>query len=128
MARAIFPPERPAAAPAKRLALKVDVQTYRGTLEGVPSLIEVLRRHGAQATFLFALGTEHTGARLLRMGSAALRRVGNRPLLPHYGATTDGLSGTADFALVDMNGNVLFSGSFNVVLRRVAVQQVGDPF
>ncbi len=32
MARAIFPPERPAAAPAKRLALKIDVQTYRGTL------------------------------------------------------------------------------------------------
>ena len=88
MARAIVPPEHPAAAPAKRLALKVDVQTYRGTLEGVPSLMEVLRRHGAQATFLFSLGTEHTGARLLRMGSAALRRVGNRPLLSHYGAKT----------------------------------------
>ena len=45
-----------------------------------------------------------------------------------YGATTDELSGTADFALVLMNGNVLFSGAFNVVLQRVAVQRVGDPF
>lgn len=88
MARAIFPPERPAAAPAKRLALKVDVQTYRGTLEGVPRLVEALRRHDAQATFLFALGSEHTGTRLLRMGRAALRKLGDRPLLSHYGAKT----------------------------------------
>jgi peptidoglycan/xylan/chitin deacetylase (PgdA/CDA1 family) len=88
MARAIFPPERPAAAPAKRLALKVDVQTYRGTLEGVPRLVEALRRHDAQATFLFALGSEHTGTRLLRMGGAALRKLGDRPLLSHYGAKT----------------------------------------
>ncbi len=54
----------------------------------MPRLVEALRRHGAQATFLFALGTEHTGARLLRMGSEALRRLGNRPLRSHYGAKT----------------------------------------
>ncbi|MPZ42018.1 MAG: polysaccharide deacetylase family protein [Betaproteobacteria bacterium] len=88
MAQTIFPPERPAAPPAKRLALKVDVQTYRGTLEGVPRLVQALRRHGAQATFLFTLGTEHTGARLLRMGAAARRKIGGHTLLSHYGAKT----------------------------------------
>jgi peptidoglycan/xylan/chitin deacetylase (PgdA/CDA1 family) len=88
MAGSIFPPERPPIPAAKRLALKVDVQTYRGTLEGVPRLLECLRRHGAHATFFFTLGTEHTGARLLRMGSRALRRVGGRTLLSSYGAKT----------------------------------------
>ena len=86
MAQAIFPPERPAAPATRRLALKVDVQTYRGTLEGVPRLLQLLRRHDAQATFLFTLGKEHTGERLLRMGAAARRRIGGRTLLSHYGA------------------------------------------
>jgi peptidoglycan/xylan/chitin deacetylase (PgdA/CDA1 family) len=88
MAQGIFPPQPPPAPPAKRLALKVDVQTYRGTLEGVPRLVETLRRHGAQATFLFALGTDHTGARLLRMRSRMLRSLGGRSLLSHYGRST----------------------------------------
>ena len=49
-------------------------------------------------------------------------------LLLHYGPTTDELSGTADFALVDLNGNVIFAAPFNVVLQRVPVQRVGDSF
>ena len=36
-----------------RLALKVDVDTLRGTREGVPRLVELFRRHGVGATFLF---------------------------------------------------------------------------
>ena len=36
-----------------RLALKVDVDTLRGTREGVPALVEMFRRHDVQATFLF---------------------------------------------------------------------------
>ena len=43
------------------LALKVDVDTLRGTREGVPNLVEILRRHGVTATFLFSLGPDHTG-------------------------------------------------------------------
>jgi peptidoglycan/xylan/chitin deacetylase (PgdA/CDA1 family) len=44
-----------------KLALKIDVDTYRGTREGVPRLVDILARHGAKATFLFSLGPDHTG-------------------------------------------------------------------
>ncbi|RZA14416.1 MAG: xylanase, partial [Lysobacteraceae bacterium] len=43
------------------LTLKIDVDTYRGTREGVPGLVRMLARHGAGATFLFSLGPDHTG-------------------------------------------------------------------
>jgi hypothetical protein len=39
-----------------KLALKIDVDTYRGTLQGVPRLVEILRRQRADASFLFSLG------------------------------------------------------------------------
>jgi undecaprenyl phosphate-alpha-L-ara4FN deformylase len=39
-----------------KLALKIDVDTWRGTLQGVPRLVEILRRHRAGASFLFSLG------------------------------------------------------------------------
>jgi nucleoside-diphosphate-sugar epimerase len=34
-----------------KLALKIDVDTWRGTLQGVPRLVEILRRHRAGASF-----------------------------------------------------------------------------
>ena len=45
----------------KRIALKVDVDTYRGTLSGVPKLLELLQRYDAQATFFFSFGPDHGG-------------------------------------------------------------------
>ena len=51
----------------QRIALKIDVDTFRGTREGVPALVEVLKRHGAGATFLFSLGPDHTGRALRRI-------------------------------------------------------------
>jgi len=48
-----------------KLALKVDVATLRGTREGVPTLVDILQRHGAGATFFFALGPDR-GARAVR--------------------------------------------------------------
>lgn len=45
----------------KRIALKIDVDTYRGTLSGVPALIEILQRHNAGGTFFFSLGPDHSG-------------------------------------------------------------------
>ena len=45
----------------KRIALKIDADTYRGTLSGVPTLIELLQRHDALATFFFSLGPDRSG-------------------------------------------------------------------
>ncbi len=44
-----------------QLALKVDVDTLRGTLEGVPPLVDVLQKHSVQTTFLFSLRPDNTG-------------------------------------------------------------------
>ncbi len=50
-----------------RIALKVDVDTLRGTLEGVPRLMSVFERRGINATFLFSVGPDHTGRALRRL-------------------------------------------------------------
>lgn len=50
-----------------RLSIKVDVDTYRGTLEGVPNLCRVLKKRGIPATFLFSLGPDNTGKALRRI-------------------------------------------------------------
>lgn len=72
-----------------RIALKVDVDTYRGTREGVPRLVEQLRKHAAGATFLFTLGPDHTGRairRAFRPGFAS--KVTRTSVLKHYGLKT----------------------------------------
>jgi undecaprenyl phosphate-alpha-L-ara4FN deformylase len=71
------------------LALKIDVDTLRGTREGVPNLVEILRRHGVGATFLFSLGPDHTGRaikRVLRPGFMA--KVKRTSVVEHYGVKT----------------------------------------
>ena len=45
----------------KRIALKVDVDTYQGTRTGAPLLLERLQKHHAQASFFFSLGPDHSG-------------------------------------------------------------------
>jgi peptidoglycan/xylan/chitin deacetylase (PgdA/CDA1 family) len=50
-----------------RIALKIDVNTCRGTREGVPRLADALARHGAAASFFFSLGPDHGGRALRRM-------------------------------------------------------------
>ncbi len=72
-----------------KLALKIDVDTYRGTRDGVPRLTEILKRHGVGATFLFSLGPDHTGRaikRLFRPGFA--RKVRRTSVVSHYGPIT----------------------------------------
>lgn len=66
-----------------KLALKIDVNTWRGTLQGVPRLVETLHRHVAEASFFFALGPDHSGRALKR----ALR-PGHASLISHYGIKT----------------------------------------
>jgi undecaprenyl phosphate-alpha-L-ara4FN deformylase len=71
------------------LALKVDVDTLRGTREGVPRLVEILRRHDAGATFLFSVGPDHTGRairRVFRPGFFA--KVQRTSVVRHYGVKT----------------------------------------
>jgi peptidoglycan/xylan/chitin deacetylase (PgdA/CDA1 family) len=54
-----------------RVSLKVDCDTYVGTREGVPRLIEILARRGIRATFFFTFGPDRSGV--------AARRVFTRP-------------------------------------------------
>src|SRR4051812_7807952 len=71
------------------LALKIDVDTYRGTLQGVPQLVEILRRHGAQATFLFSLGPDHTGRAIKRaLRPGFMKKVSRTSVVAHYGLKT----------------------------------------
>lgn len=72
-----------------KLALKVDVDTFRGTREGVPALIDALKRHGAGATFLFSLGPDHTGRAIRRaFRPGFMQKVGRTSVMSHYGAHT----------------------------------------
>jgi peptidoglycan/xylan/chitin deacetylase (PgdA/CDA1 family) len=72
-----------------RLALKVDVDTYRGTREGVPRLAEMLKRHEAGATFLFSLGPDHTGRAIRRAFRPGFReKVSRTSVVEHYGVKT----------------------------------------
>jgi undecaprenyl phosphate-alpha-L-ara4FN deformylase len=72
-----------------KLALKVDVDTFRGTREGVPRLVEILKRHGAGATFLFTLGPDHTGRAIKRaFRPGFVGKVGRTSVLSHYGVRT----------------------------------------
>ncbi len=73
----------------KQIALKIDVDTYRGTREGVPRLVETLKRHKAQATFFFSLGYDHTGRAIKRVFRPGfLGKVSRTSVLEHYGLKT----------------------------------------
>jgi len=68
-----------------KVGLRIEVGTYRGTRDGVPRLMGLLKQFQAGATFLFNLGPDHTG-----------RALGSLPQVPKlkcYGMATL-LSGT----------------------------------
>lgn len=72
-----------------KLALKIDVDTLRGTLAGVPRLMDILERFGARGTFLFSLGPDHTGRALRRaLRPGFLQKVRRTSVLRHYGLRT----------------------------------------
>ena len=72
-----------------KLALKIDVDTHRGTREGVPRLIELLQKHHAGATFLFSLGLDHTGRAITRaFRPGFMKKVSRTSVLEHYGLKT----------------------------------------
>jgi undecaprenyl phosphate-alpha-L-ara4FN deformylase len=72
-----------------RIGLKVDVDTLRGTREGVPRLMALLGRLGMEATFYFSVGPDNTGRamrRVFRKGFA--QKVARTSVLKHYGLKT----------------------------------------
>ncbi|QWD13856.1 polysaccharide deacetylase family protein [Polynucleobacter paneuropaeus] len=72
-----------------KIALKVDVDTLRGTQEGAPNLGRLLQRHNLKATFLFSLGPDHTGWALKRVFRPGfLKKVSRTSVLEHYGLKT----------------------------------------
>lgn len=71
------------------LALKIDVDTLRGTREGVPRLLDILHRHGAGATFLFSVGPDHTGRAIRRVFRPGfVHKVQRTSVVRHYGLKT----------------------------------------
>ena len=74
---------------ATHIGLKVDVDTLRGTREGVPRLVALCRKHGIDATFYFSVGPDNTGRalrRVFRKGFA--KKVARTSVLKHYGLKT----------------------------------------
>ena len=73
----------------KYLALKIDVDTLKGTQVGVPALMALLKRHQAGATFLFSLGPDHTGRAIKRVfRKGFLGKVKRTSVVSHYGFPT----------------------------------------
>jgi undecaprenyl phosphate-alpha-L-ara4FN deformylase len=71
------------------IGLKVDVDTLRGTREGVPRLTALFKKLGIDATFYFSVGPDHTGRamrRVFRKGFA--QKVARTSVLRHYGLKT----------------------------------------
>jgi undecaprenyl phosphate-alpha-L-ara4FN deformylase len=71
------------------IGLKVDVDTLRGTREGVPRLAALFKKLGVDATFYFSVGPDHTGRalrRVFRKGFA--QKVARTSVLKHYGLKT----------------------------------------
>lgn len=53
------------------IALKVDVDTFVGTRDGVPRLLDILEQHGISATFYFSLGPDNSGKAIRRIFTRA---------------------------------------------------------
>ena len=73
----------------RHIALKVDVDTLRGTESGVPNLLALLDLHEIKATFLFSVGPDHTGRALKRaFRPGFFEKVKRTSVIEHYGLRT----------------------------------------
>jgi undecaprenyl phosphate-alpha-L-ara4FN deformylase len=72
-----------------RITLKIDVDTDRGTVEGVPRLAGLFERLDVRATFLFSLGPDQTGRAVKRaFRRGFMGKVRRTSVLKHYGLKT----------------------------------------
>jgi undecaprenyl phosphate-alpha-L-ara4FN deformylase len=60
-------PRPPCPTRPTRISLKVDVDTFRGTSDGVPALLADLAAAGVRASFFFTLGPDNSGRAVLRV-------------------------------------------------------------
>ena len=75
--------------PAIRLALKIDVDTDRGTRIGVPQLAADCLEFGVPACFLFSLGPDQTGRAITRIFRPGFfRKVSRTSVVRLYGVRT----------------------------------------
>jgi peptidoglycan/xylan/chitin deacetylase (PgdA/CDA1 family) len=94
---------------AFRLALKVDVDTDRGTREGVPNLLIDCEEFDVPACFLFSLGPDQTGRAVTRVFRPGFfKKVSRTSVVKLYGVRTL-LNGTLLPAphIGRRNGNVM---------------------
>jgi undecaprenyl phosphate-alpha-L-ara4FN deformylase len=72
-----------------QLAIKVDVDTERGTRFGVERLLTLFQELNISATFLFSLGPDHTGRAIVRIfRSGFLKKTMRTNALSTYGLRT----------------------------------------
>ncbi len=74
---------------APKLAIKIDVDTDRGTRVGVPALRDILRKRDVPATFLFSLGPDNTGRAIRRIFRPGFfSKVSRTSVVSTYGLRT----------------------------------------
>ncbi len=71
------------------VALKIDVDTERGTREGIPALVSLLEEFSAPACFLFSLGPDNTGKAIRRVFRPGFfQKVSRTSVVQIYGIRT----------------------------------------
>jgi len=107
-----------------RLALKIDVDTDRGTREGVPALLADCQEFGVPACFLFSLGPDQTGRAITRIFRPGFfQKVSRTSVVSLYGVRTL-LNGT----LLPAPHIEHTEGDLFVYFRHADVMALGDDY
>src|SRR5580698_5059266 len=73
----------------KTIAIKIDVDTDRGTRIGIPNLLKLFSDLNIPATFLFSLGPDNTGRAIKRIFRPGfLKKVSRSSVVSMYGIRT----------------------------------------